>query len=269
MAMRSIWKGSVSFGMVTIPTKLYTATEDKTVRFHQVHRDCMTRIKMPRWCPTCNKQLEAPEIQRVYELAEGQYVPFEDDDFQALPLKSLKVVELEAFIDPSKMDPRVFEKSYFLVPDEAGVKAFQLLREAMEKKGLCAVARLAYREREHLSLIRPYGRVMLLQTMFYADELRAAEFPIAGQQAMVSEKEAAMAVQLVEALKLERFDLSQYKDEYRHALYQMIEAKIEGKEVARVEEPVATSATDLAGSLQASIEAILAAKGVEGEEAKV
>ena len=143
--MRSIWKGTISFGMVAIPAKLYTAAEDKRVSFHLVHRDCRSRIQLPKWCPNCERKLEPAEIQRVYEYAKGQYVPMEDADFQALPLKTLKTVEVVEFVDPAGIDPRVFDKSYFLAPDEMGGKAFCLLLRAMEETGLCAVAKLAYR----------------------------------------------------------------------------------------------------------------------------
>ncbi len=268
MAVRSIWKGTISFGMVAIPAKLYTATDDKRVNFHQAHRECMSRIKMPRWCPTCEKMLETADIQRVYELAEGQYVPFEDEDFQALPLKSIKVVEVDSFIDPKGLDPRGVEKSYFLIPEDVGAKAFMLLRMAMEKAGLCGVAKLAYRERDHLALVRPYGRGMLLQTLFYADELRPLEFPVLQQEAMISEKETEMALKLVDAMKVEKFDLSQYQDDYRQALYAMIEAKIEGKQVASVEVPKATPSADLAASLQASIDSIAKAAWEAKEAAR-
>lgn len=266
MAQRSIWKGTISFGLVVIPAKLYTATEDKRVNFHQVHRECMTRIKMPRWCPTCERMLEGAEIQKVYELAENQYIPFEDADFESLPLKSLKVIEVESFVEPGGLDPRVFEKSYYLIPEDVGLKAFQLLRLAMEKKGLCAVAKLTYREREHLAIVRPYDRGMLLQTLYYADELRSIDFSVLNQQAMISEKEMTSAMALLEAMTAS-FDLSRHHDDYREALYKLIEAKMEGKTVTAPAAPEATSAIDLDAALQASIEAI-AKRAWEREEAK-
>ena len=134
--MRSIWKGTISFGMVAIPAKLYTAAEDRRVSFHLVHRDCRSRVQLPKWCPACERKLDPTEIQRVYEFAKGQYVPMEDADFQALPLKTLKTVEVVEFVDPGGIDPRVIEKSYFLAPDEMGGKAFCLLLRAMEETGL-------------------------------------------------------------------------------------------------------------------------------------
>jgi len=234
------------------------------VSFHLVHRDCRSRIQLPKWCPACERKLEPAEIQRVYEYAKGQYVPMEDADFQALPLKTLKTVEVVEFVDPSGIDPRVFEKSYFLAPDEMGGKAFRLLLRAMEETGLSAVAKLAYREREHLSLLRPYGKLLLLQTLFYADELRDPN-AIPVPEVAVSERELSMALNLVNALKTDGFDLCRYEDDYRQALYRMIEARIAGEEIERVEAPAPTEAMELETSLMASIEAILARKGVESE----
>lgn len=256
MGVRSIWKGTIQFGMVSIPTKLYSATESgERISFHQVHRECMTRIKMPKWCPKCEAMLGPEEIQKVYELSEGQYVPFEDADFQALPLKSLKVIEVESFVDPSSMDSIMFEKSYYIAPGEVGGKPFELLRLAMEQSGLAAVAKLSYRDREHLSVIRPYGKALLLQTLFYANELRDVGNVEPQQLALITDKESQMALHLVQAMKAE-FDLSQYEDEYNQALRQMIEAKIAGEEVAKVEVPAATTAVDLEASLRVSIEQI-------------
>jgi len=268
MAQRSIWKGTISFGMVAIPAKLYSATEDQKVELHQAHRECMTRIKMPRWCPTCDRKVEGEEILRVYELAKDQYVPLDESDFQTLPLKSLKVVEVDSFVNADNIDPRLFDKSYFLVPEDVGLKAFHLLRKAMEKSKLAAVAKLGYRDREHLALVCPHGRGMLLQTLHYADELRSIEdFSILSQEAMISEKEMASALALVEALKVEDFDLSKYHNEYREALIGLIEAKMQGKVVTAPTAPKATSASDLDAALQASIDAI-AARAWEKKPAK-
>lgn len=265
--MRSIWKGTISFGLVAIPAKLYTAAEDRRVSFHLMHRECQSRIQLPKWCPNCERKLEPAEIQRVYEFAKEQYVPMEEADFQALPLKTLKTVEVVEFVDPTGMDPRAFDASYFLAPDEAGGKAFCLFLSAMEKTGLCAVAKLTYREREHLSLLRPYRKLLLLQTLFYADELRDPEaIPIPG--VAVAERDLAMAVSLVNALKVESFDLSKYQDDYRQALYRLVEAKMAGEKVEAIAGPAPTGAMEMEASLRASIEAILAQKGVDPQKVK-
>jgi DNA end-binding protein Ku len=261
MATRSVWKGAITFGMVTIPAKLYTAAEDKRVSFHLMHRECPSRIQLPKWCPTCERKLEAAEIQRVYEVSKGQYVPMEESDFASLPLVTLKTIKVVAFIDPAQMDPRVFDKSYFLAPDELGVPAYALLVKAMNHTGLAAVAKLAYREREHLSLIRPREQLLLLQTLFYADELREPP-TMPHAQPMLAEQDFQMALVLVNALK-RTFDLSNYRDEYREALYRVIEAKMQGKTIAAVETPRPTTGSELSQSLKASIEAILAAKEQE------
>ena len=263
--MRSVWKGTIAFGLVAIPCKLYSATEDKRVSFNLVHRQCQSRIQLPKWCPTCNRKLDAEELQRVFEVSKGQYVFMEDSDFEKLPLQSLKTVKLLEFVPPEGIDPRIFEKSYFLAPDDLGATPFGLLREAMAKAGLWAVAKLGYRERDHLSLMRPFKDVLLLQTCFYPDELRDATGLASLQQAMVTEQERQMALQLVSALKVEKFDPAKYHDEYRSALYRLIEAKQAGT-VLEVEKAAAPT-TDLSASLKASIEAILAAK--EAEEVKV
>jgi len=267
--IRSLWKGTISFGMVAIPAKLFTAADDKKVQLHLLHRSCQTRIQLPKWCPSCQQKVEPTDLQRVYEFAKGQYVPLEDADLEKLPLKTLKTVEVVEFVDPKGIDPRAVEKSFFLAPDEEmGGKAFCLLLKAMEATGLCAVAKLARGEREHLALLRPYGKLLLLQTLFYADELRDPGVIPAPEMA-VSERELAMALNLVKALRVEKLDLSKFHDDYREAFYTLIEAKIAGKELKAVEAPVPTGAVDLESSLMASIEAILAQKGVEPEQAKV
>jgi DNA end-binding protein Ku len=261
--IRPLWKGTVSFGMVAIPARLFTAADDKRVALHLLHRSCQTRIQLPKWCPTCQRKVEPADLQRVYEHAKGQYIPVEDADLERLPLKTLKTVEVVEFVDSKGIDPRAVEKSYFLAPDEEmGGKAFCLLLKAMEATGLCAVAKLTRGEREHLSLLRPYGKLLLLQTLFYADELKdPAAIPAA--EMAVSERELSMALNLVKALKVDKLELEKFHDDYREAFYALIEAKLSGKELVPVEGPAPTEAVDLEASLKASIEAILAQKGVE------
>ncbi len=258
--IRSLWKGTISFGMVAIPAKLFTAADDKKVQLHLLHRSCQTRIQLPKWCPSCQQKVEPTDLQRVYEFAKGQYVPLEDADLEKLPLKTLKTVEVVEFVDPKGIDPRAVEKSYFLAADDAmSGKAFCLLLKAMEATGLCGVAKLVRGEREHLALLRPYGRLLLLQELFYADELRdPAGIPV--PEMAVSERELSMALNLVKAMKVEALDLSKFKDDYREAFYALIEAKLQGRELTAVEAPQATQGADLEKSLMASIEAFLADK---------
>jgi len=191
-------------------------------------------------------------------VGKDQYVVLEEADFQALPLKTLKTIEVVEFVDGREIDPRHYDKAYFLVPDEAGGKAFFLFLQAMDEVGLMAVAKLCYREREHLSAIRAFGGVMLLQTLFYTDELRdPVEFY--PKAVAVSDKERELARKLVEAMKAPTVDLSKFRDEYRDALLKVIEAKLAGQPIQPVPQAPA-KAVDLAEALLASIQAAETAK---------
>ena len=255
MAPRSIWKGTVGFGLVSVPCKLYAATEERSVHFNQIHRDCQGRIQMPKWCPACDRKVEASELVKGYEVAKDEYVLLDESDMAALPLKSLKSIEVLEFIEGSAIDPRQANKSYFIAPDEAGVKAFSLLLRAIEQVGLVGVVKLCMREREHLASIRPYGSVLLLQTMFYSDELRnRSEYEVALPQ--VSERELEMAVTLVKTLaESGDADLGKYQDEFRDALLQVIQAKLNGETISVAPTEAPAPVGDLVDTLMASIEA--------------
>jgi len=235
--------------MVAIPAKLYTATDNKRVAFHQYHKDCGGRIKMPRTCSECDKALEAAEIEKGYEISEEQHVILTEQDFQSLPLKSLKQIEVVEFVADNSIDARAVSDSYFLACEDIGAKAFTLFLQAMEAGNLIAIAKLTYREREHLAAIRPYNGIMLLQTLHYADELRAYDELRPGTVS-ISDKETEMAAALVKSMTAE-FDPSQYHNAYREALEKMIEAKLAGKviETPAEEAPVSDVADALIASL--------------------
>jgi len=247
--MRSIWKGSINFGMVAIPAKLYSATDNKRVSFHQIHAECGSRIQMPKWCPNCQRKVEAQEIKKGYEIGENQHIILEEQDFQSLPLKSLKTIEVTEFTDRSWIDIRCFDACYFLTCEDTGAKAFTLFLKAMEKANLVAIAKLTYREREHLASIRPYDGVMLLHTLHYADELRPYE-ELKPKQVELSDKEMELALMLVDKMRGE-FELGKYHNDYREALERLIEAKLAGEviPVASEKAPV----TDVADALLASL----------------
>jgi DNA end-binding protein Ku len=255
MARRSIWKGAITFGMVAIPSKLYSATEDTDISLHQYHKECGSRISMPKYCGTCQKMLTSADITKGYEVGDS-YVPLSEADFQSLPLKSVKTIEVVEFVDESQIDIRCYDKPYFLASDEGGYKAYKLFVHAMAESKLVAVAKLCYRERERLALVRPYQGLMLLQTLRYAEELkdfsdlRPMEYPI-------SDKELDLAVSLVKAMAVPQFDLSKYHDEYRQALEKLIEAKIAGEVLPTVEAPPAP-VSDVADALLASIKLVVA-----------
>ena len=254
--MRSIWKGAINFGMVSIPAKLYSATDDRRVSFHQIHADCGSRIQMPKWCPNCNRKVEAFELRKGYEIAKGQHIILEEADFQSLPLKSLKTIEVTEFVEPGHIDLRAYADSYLLSPEEVGLKAFRLLRDAMERTAVVAVAKLAYREREHLSAIRPYNGVMLLQTLHYADELRPCDELVSGQQVMITEKEEKLTLALIGAMKADTFDHFAYQDDYRQALERVIEAKMNGEVITPQAEPQPSMALDFEAILEESLKLV-------------
>lgn len=253
MARRSIWKGAITFGIVSIPSKLYSATEDAKISLHQYHKECGSRISMPKYCPNCQRMLESADITKGYEVGEG-YVPLSEQDFQSLPLKSVKTIEVVEFVEASQIDIRCYDKPYFMAADEAGHKAYKLFLMAMEKANVVAVAKLTYREREHLAVIRPYDGVMLLQTIHYADELRDYQ-DLRPHEYLISDREMELAETLVKAMSVSQFELGKYQNEYRDALERLIEAKIAG-EVLPTAEAVPPPVADVAEALLASIELV-------------
>lgn len=252
MAARAIWKGVISFGMVSIPVQLYTATENKDISFHLLHKDCNSRVKQIRWCPTEDREIEWGETVRGYEYAKGRHVILTDEDFERLPLASKHTIELTAFVNAAEIDPVFYEKSYYLEPEDLGVKPYALLIRALQSKGLTALAKLAIRNKERLCALRPVDGTLMLETLFYPDEIRVER----GKEldVEVSDRELAMALTLIDLLS-ETFDPLKYRDEYRDALMEIIESKLQGVEMAQEQEPVPTNITDLMAALRASVEA--------------
>ena len=254
--MRSIWKGSISFGLVTIPVKLYSATEQKDVSFHQVRRSDGSRIRYKRVAAADGEEVAYGEIAKGYELPSGETVVLTDEDFKDLPLTSSRAIDVLQFVPLEQVDPIFFEKSYYLEPDKGGVKPYVLLRDALAESGQVAVVKVALRNKESLAVLRVREGVFVLETMMWPDEVRAPDFAFLDDDVEVRPQELAMAGSLIETLSGE-FDPTQYKDEYREALEAVIEAKIEGREVVQPNEAQPTSGTvvDLMAALRASVEA--------------
>jgi DNA end-binding protein Ku len=250
---RAIWSGVISFGMVSIPVKLYPATESKDIAFHLLHKECHTRVKQLRWCPHDDKQVEWNDTERGYEYAKGQYVVLTEEDFERLPLASKHTIDLSAFVKAEQIDPMYYEKAYYLEPEETGVKPYNLLVRALVDKELSAVAKIAIRQKEHLCALRAQDGVIVLETLLYADEIRQDSRPDVAD-VKISDRELDLAYSLVDAMEQD-FDPDDYKDDYREALMELIKAKLEGIEVP--EEPVAapTRVGDLMAALKASLEA--------------
>jgi DNA end-binding protein Ku len=250
---RAIWSGSISFGMVSIPVKLYGATESKDISFHLVHATCGTRLKQVRWCPTDEVEVPWSETVRGYEYAKDEYVTLTDEDFEKLPLPSRHIIDLTAFVKATEIDPVYYERSYFLTPDERAEKAYALLLQALDKKGLTALATITIRKKEQLCALRPRDGVVMLETLYYPDEVRR-EHGVDLDRTRVTERELEMAFTLIELLR-KPFEPEEYHDHYREALAQLIDAKLQGREVVKSPAARETKVIDLADALRKSVEA--------------
>jgi len=264
--VRSIWKGAISFGLVTIPVKLYSATEEKDVSFHQVRRADGSRIKYKRVAAVDGEEVSYGDIAKGYELSSGETVVLTDEDFRDLPLTTSRAIDVLQFVPLEQVDPIYFAKSYYIEPDKAGTKPYVLLRDALDKSGQVAVVKVALRNRESLATLRVRDGVFVLETMLWPDEVRVPEFPFLDEDVEVRPQELAMAGSLIETLSGD-FDPAQYKDSYREALQAVIEAKVAGREVVQSEPAQPTSGTvvDLMAALRASVDA--AKKGRNPESA--
>jgi DNA end-binding protein Ku len=239
--------------MVSIPVKLYGATESKDISFHLLHATCGTRLKQLRWCPTDEREVPWGEIVRGYEYAKDQYVTLTDEDFEKLPLPSKHTIELSAFVKEEEIDPVYYERSYHLAPDERAEKAYALLIRTLEKKGLTAIANITIRKKEQLCALRPKDGALMLETLYYPDEIRAQP-EVSLDKVKISDRELEMAFALIDLLR-KPFDPEEYKDHYREALNQLIEAKLEGREVVESPAPKEAKVIDLADALRRSVEA--------------
>ena len=254
--MRSIWKGAISFGLVSIPVKLYSATEEKDVAFHQVHRDDGGRIRYKRVCQIDGDEVPYSDIAKGYELPSGEVVVLTDEDFTDLPLSTSRAIDVLEFVPLEQVDPMFFSKSYYLEPEGQGAKPYVLLREALEKSGRVALVKVALRSRESLATLRVREGVFVLEMMLWPDEIREANFAFLDEDIEVRPQELQMAESLIESLSGD-FEPDQYSDNYREALQALIEAKVEGREVVQPAEPAADAGTvvDLMAALRASVEA--------------
>jgi DNA end-binding protein Ku len=239
--------------MVSIPVKLFGATESKDISFNLLHATCGTRLKQVRWCPTDEVEVPWNETVRGYEYAKDQYVTLTDEDFEKLPLPSKHTIELSAFVKEDEIDPVYYERSYHLAPDERGEKAYALLIRTLEKKGLTAIATITIRKKEQLCALRPKDGALMLETLYYPDEIRnQPEMDLA--KTKVTEREIEMASTLVDILR-KPFEPEEYTDHYREALNQLIEAKLEGREIVTSPAARETGVIDLADALRKSVEA--------------
>ena len=263
--MRSIWKGAISFGLVSIPVKLYSATEEKDVTFRQVHREDGGRIRYQRVCTKCEQEVAYADIAKGYEMPDGGIVVLTDEDLTSVPLTTSRAIDVLQFVPLDQIDPIYYDRSYYLEPDKAGTKPYALLARALEESGRVAVVKVALRQRESLAALRVRDGVFVLETMLWPDEVREGEFEFLEEDVDVRPQELAMAGNLIESLSGD-FDPTAYHDSYREALEELIEAKVAGQEVVAPEPQAAPSGevVDLMAALRASVEA---AKSRAGEPA--
>ncbi|WP_327006583.1 Ku protein [Dactylosporangium sp. NBC_01737] len=260
--MRAIWKGAVSFGLVSIAVRLYSATEEKDIRFHQVHRDDGGRIKYKRVCSIDGEEVSYDDIAKGYDLGGGEMVILTDDDFADLPLTTSRAIEVLEFVPAEQVDPILYNKAYYLEPDKTAAKPYALLRDALTNTERVAIVKVALRQREQLATLRVREDVLVLNTMLWPDEIRAAKFDILDEDVSARPAELAMAGSLIESMAAD-FDPATYTDNYREALQEVIEAKVAGREVVQPEETeeAPAAAVDLMAALRASVERAKAARG--------
>jgi DNA end-binding protein Ku len=248
----TVWKGYITFGLITIPVRLFAAARTERVSFNQIHQVCGNRIKQQIFCPHCDRVVERSELVKGYEVEKDRYVVVNDEEIKSIAPASSDTMEIVEFVKAEGIDPIYFDASYFMTPEDAGKKAYHLLFEAMGKSGYSAIAKIAMHQREYTVVVRPHAKGLLLHTMFYPEEVR--DIPEFGQDTTITVKpqEVALAEKLVEGLAAD-FDPSKYHDEYQAKMTQMIEAKREGQTVGAEAPRKRAPVIDLMQALQKSL----------------
>ncbi|GAC1662492.1 MAG: Ku protein [Candidatus Acidiferrum sp.] len=250
----SVWKGYLSFGLLSIPIRLYAAARGERIGLNQLHQVCHSRIKMPLFCPTCDRKVERSEIVKGYEYEKDQYVLFSEEDLDKIEPESARAMEILEFVKIEEIDPLYYESSYYVTPEDEGKKAYQLLLEAMEESEFAAIAKVTMHQREHIVVIRPRAGGMTLHTMFYQSEIREVAEYARRDKVEPKEQEKKLARQLIESLAA-HFDPEKYKDEYQESMRALISAKQKGQEIAAVPHQQRAPVIDLMEALKKSINA--------------
>jgi DNA end-binding protein Ku len=249
----SAWKGFITFGLISIPVKLFPAARSSRVGLHQLHKVCKTRLKQPLYCPSCNRIVERSEVVKGYEYEDGKYVVIDPEEIKKITPESARSMEILAFVEESEIDPLFFDSSYFVVPDGEGKKAYQLLLKTMEDKGRVAIAKITMHQREYTVFLRPYDQGIALHTMYFANEIREAPGYGKIENVKLSPQEIKLADQLVDNLS-EPFNLKKYHDEFETRLKALIEAKQKGREIAPTPRPERAPVIDMMAALKKSLE---------------
>ena len=264
--MRAIWKGAVSFGLVNVPVRLFAATQEHDIRFHQVHRADGGRIRMKRTCSVCGEEVSYDQLAKGYEAEDGRLVILTDEDFEQLPLATGHEIDVVEFVPSEQVDAMMFGRSYYLEPDARALKPYALLREALNDTERMAVVKVALRQRESLAVLRVREKVIVLQTLLWPDEIRNADFDVLDTDVELRPQELRMAASLVESMAAD-FEPEQFTDDYQKALGDLVEAKLAGAEPApAAAEDVSgggRDVVDLLSALQASVDRAKTARGEE------
>jgi DNA end-binding protein Ku len=266
---RAIWSGAISFGLVNVPIKLFTATSQKDVRFHQLHDKDGARIQQKRVCSKDGEEVPMEHIVKGYEVSRDTYVLITPEELDALDPKASRTIDILDFVDLEEIDPVYFDSTYYMVPEKGAGKAYALLLEAMRKSKRVAIARVVLRQKQHLVALRPLGNALSMQTMLYADEVVGVD-TLEGlpEDVEVTDRELAMAQQLIDSLA-DDFKPEQYRDDYRERVLDLIERKAEGQEIVAAEEEEETApVVDLMAALEASLAAAKNRREAEPEEEK-
>lgn len=277
MAAHAVGSGTISFGLVSIPVKLYTAASSESVSFNLLHAKCGSRIKQQRFCPVCNEVVENAGLVKGYQFAKDQYVRVPDEELKALEGEASQAIEISEFVPLATVDPIYFEKTYYLGADKGGEKAYRLLSDAMNKAGKVALAKFVMRGKENLVLVRSAKKGLMLHTMYFADEVRSFDEIGKGETAKVNDAEIDLAIRLIAELSKAEFKPEQFEDQYRQRVLDLINTKVAGKEIT-ITEPLAQRAQviDLMAALKESLEKTtraekkpaVRAQAAEPEEAK-
>jgi DNA end-binding protein Ku len=263
--MRAMWSGAVSFGLVSVPVKAYSATTNHDIRFHQVHAADGGRIKYKRTCSIDGEEVTYDDIAKGYDIGGGETVILTDEDFADLPLSTSHAIDVLEFVPAEQVDPIMYAKTYYLEPEGQAGKPYVLLREALGDADRVAIVKVALRQREQLATLRVRDDVLVLNTMLWPDEIRTPDFAFLDDDISVRPQEVAMAASLIDSMAGD-FDPDAYSDNYRAALQEVIDAKVEGREVVQPEEEeeAPAAAVDLMAALKASVERAKAARGEGG-----
>jgi DNA end-binding protein Ku len=255
MPPRSIGSGAISFGLVSIPVKLYVATSSQAPSFNLLHAKCGNRIRQQRFCPNCNQVVERDELVRGYEYVKDQYVRVTDEELKALEGEASEAIEIAEFVPLSKVDPIYFERSYYLGPDKGGEKAYRLLADTMTQVGKVALAKFVMRGKENLVIVRSAQNGLMMHTMYFANEVRSFDEIPKGESAKITAAETALAVRLIDELSSEEFNPEKYEDEYSQRVLNLVNKKAEGKEITLVQPaPQRGQVIDLMAALKESLE---------------